>query len=122
MLYHITHLWENWYKLMRFVDFMLTNLVSLRQFMFQSLQEHFTERRYQWLKEIPFPRANTVLVRQKKSRAHGVMNQDVLSALKIEHDGTVWNNMNLNDKKGSCIELSLMPYMHYICYLPRPIF
>lgn len=26
-------------------------------------QEHFTERRYQWLKEIPFPRANTVLVR-----------------------------------------------------------
>lgn len=28
-------------------------------------QEHFTERRYQWLKEIPFPRANTVLVRHR---------------------------------------------------------
>ncbi|CAJ1339653.1 unnamed protein product [Effrenium voratum] len=27
-------------------------------------QEHFTERRYQWLKEIPFPRANTILVRR----------------------------------------------------------
>ena len=26
-------------------------------------QEHFTERRYQWLEQIPFPRANTVLVR-----------------------------------------------------------
>jgi len=31
-------------------------------------QEHFTERRYQWLKEIPFPRAKTVLIRNIPSR------------------------------------------------------
>jgi len=38
-------------------------VVSASTWTISNAQEHFTERRYQWLKEIPFPRANTVLVR-----------------------------------------------------------
>lgn len=38
-------------------------VVSASSWTIAVAQEHFTEKRYQWLKDIPFPRANTVLVR-----------------------------------------------------------
>mmetsp|Transcript_46100 Transcript_46100/g.107829 ORF Transcript_46100/g.107829 Transcript_46100/m.107829 type:complete len:830 (+) Transcript_46100:108-2597(+) len=68
-------------------------------------QEHFTERRYQWLKEIPFPRAKTVLVRNIPSRYRSdsalkqyfvnLFSEDVIErAYVVRHTGRLYQQVS----------------------------